>query len=454
MQKKINRCISIIIYVYILFLIGVYPLLTQEGYYCLADFKYSCYAVATVVFLAAGAFALLIRESMPNRKKQSLNVIDKVVLAYGVFAILSFATSDYKRMGFWGADGWYMGLLTQLLFVAVYFVVSRALISWNMQIKYLLVPVMISMSIVSMIGILQCAGIDMFGWYSAGYDGLEGEFFSTMGQSSWYGAFLTLQNGFAAILIWFAFSLDEKTEWSLNSIKWKSFIIAFKVLSLIALLGIKAQAGYGIVILIAIADIIFVMSRKGASKKAYGVLIGSVIGIVVLCIVFGVMNTIGAFGNKYLGLEGIFYFDGFWGNYRGIIWSHSFEAWKSLELKKKILGIGPDCYYYAAYSIDPARLQSYISAAILQNAHNEWMNSIICYGILGGVAYIGVFASSICSALADIKNRKNELYAGAFLLLVLIYSFYGMFCYQQCYSTPIIFVIMAVYSGYNRRKKD
>lgn len=452
MQQKISKINSSMIFAYFLFIFGIYPLLTKEGYICLADFKYKCFITPTVIFIVLLAVGIIARNASVKDKCSGLNALDWAIIVYGALVIVSYAASDYKKMAFLGADGWYMGLLSQLVFVALYFVISRGIKGWNIDNELIIIPIMVLSVVAVGIGILQCAGVDMFGWYNMGYDGLEGLYFSTMGQISWYGAYLTLFNGFATVFMWCAMDNANVLGEQIDASAWKIIAIIYKAIMLIGLVLIKAQAGFGVIGIIFIADIIFIFWRKEKNRYLCKWILGASVLMVLLVALFGLLNTIGVFGEGYHGMEGLLYYDKGWGNNRGSIWVHSANVWKSLGTKQKIFGVGPDCFMQVAYSIDSSELGDYIGNSVLQNAHNEWFNSIICLGILGGISYLTVFGISIGNGIEKLKENKNYLCDMAAVLIICIYGFYGCFCYQQCYSTPMIFIIIAIYEGRLRSK--
>lgn len=452
MQKKINKIISLILFAYFLFIFGVYPLLTKDGYICLADFKYTCFIISTVIFLVLILAGIVCRKFVELDTAAGMNILDWAMIIYGVLACISFLASDYKKMALLGADGWYMGLVSQLIFIVLYFAISRGIRSWNIKNELILLPVMVLSIVAVGIGILQYAGIDMFGWYDIGYDDVAGYFFSTMGQTSWYGAYLTLFNGFAAVLMWYAIDKPEAFGNYISVTFWRVIAFVYKIIMLVGLVLIKAQAGYGVIGIILIADIVYLVWRKEKTRYLCKWILGASVILAFCVALFGLLNTIGGFGEGYRGMEGILYYDKSWGNYRGSIWAHSVNVWRSLWIKQKMFGVGPDCYMNVAYSIDTTELRKYIGSSILQNAHNEWLNSIICLGVLGGLAYLGIFVISIWNSAVRFRSNADYMLHLSMGLLVVIYVFYGCFCYQQCYSTPMIFILIAIYEGRLRSK--
>ena len=52
-------------------------------------------------------------------------MVDAAVASYGICVLLSALRSEYGALAWTGYEGWYMGAVSQLLFVGIYFFVSR-----------------------------------------------------------------------------------------------------------------------------------------------------------------------------------------------------------------------------------------------------------------------------------------------------------------------------------------
>ena len=142
-------------------------------------------------------------------------------------------------------------------------------------------------------------------------------------------------------------------------------------------------------------------------------------------------------------LAGISYFNwgNEWGNGRGRIWSFSFKVFKEADIRHKLFGVGPDCfnsYITAHYGEETARL--WIETQ-LTNAHNEWMTSMVNVGIIGTVAYLGIYVTAIRRFFR--QHRSNFMLIGIAAAIV-SYMCYNFFCYQQVLCTPFVFLLMGL----------
>lgn len=59
------------------------------------------------------------------RQYRQMSVTDWFAYGYCLVVMLSYLCSDYKEDALWGAEGWYMGVVSQLMFVLLYFFFSR-----------------------------------------------------------------------------------------------------------------------------------------------------------------------------------------------------------------------------------------------------------------------------------------------------------------------------------------
>lgn len=188
----------------------------------------------------------------------------------------------------------------------------------------------------------------------------------------------------------------------------------------------------------------------------------AIIGALVVLLM--VLNTTGVlerwFGitihNRYL------YFDDNWGDARGWTWRMTCRMFEGLPFSRKLFGVGADCFAYYAYEI-PEYAEAFREIwgnVLLTNAHNEWLNMIFCQGIVGGLSYLGIFASGAAGCLfyggersedereklMDIKvpgGIRQALVPGIGLCL-LAYMGHNFFCYQQVCATGPIFVLLGI----------
>ena len=160
------------------------------------------------------------------------------------------------------------------------------------------------------------------------------------------------------------------------------------------------------------------------------------------------LNTSGIL-QKYFGFtlhNSYLVFNDEWGDDRGSSWKLTVKMFMDLPIMQQIFGVGPDCFAYHAYgNLEYSLiLRNIWGEAVLANAHNEWLNSFLCMGLAGGIAYIGIFLSVMIHCLKKAEADSGNPLVGAIGLCVAGYIAHNFFCYQQASATAVIFVLMGV----------
>lgn len=173
---------------------------------------------------------------------------------------------------------------------------------------------------------------------------------------------------------------------------------------------------------------------------------------IVLAVILIYFNTNG-FLQEWFGItlnNQYLLFDNKWGSDRGFIWKTAAGLFAALPFGKKLFGVGPDCFMPYSYSIPEYadKLYQYWKPNILTNAHNEFLNLLICIGIAGLLAFIAM----LCMGVARFyrASRKSPLILAG-MLCILAYAGSDFFCYQQVCCTPFLFIIMGLAESALRR---
>ena len=181
------------------------------------------------------------------------------------------------------------------------------------------------------------------------------------------------------------------------------------------------------------------------TKMVYqGILIALVIGILAM-IIFIYLNTKGYllswFG--YQNTHSYLLFDYHWGSNRGSTWMITWQAFLQMPFYQKLFGVGPDSLSEYLYSVPDISdlLRNLWGNMRLTNAHNEYLNSLICYGIVGLVSWCGVLFGGISYFYR--KAKENSFMIG-FALCIMGYACHNIFCYQQVCCTPFLFILMGI----------
>lgn len=130
-----------------------------------------------------------------------------------------------------------------------------------------------------------------------------------------------------------------------------------------------------------------------------------------------------------------------WGNGRGRTWAFSIQMYQDMDFIRKLFGVGPDGFAPYAYELYAGRLEEMWGSRTLTNAHNEWLNALINFGIIGTVTYMGIFVSA-CRQMS--KVQKEEPILVGIIASVVSYMCHNLFCYQTVCCTPFVFMLMGI----------
>ena len=127
---------------YFLVMMLVFPFYMKNGYQEIGDVKYfffrkiSLITIFLMLCVTAGLYCLRGKKPSVTAFYKRLSGTDWFVYGYLVLLLLSYTVSPFREEALLGAEGWYMGLVSQLLFVGVYFLFSRYF-RWNYKIHYI-----------------------------------------------------------------------------------------------------------------------------------------------------------------------------------------------------------------------------------------------------------------------------------------------------------------------------
>lgn len=517
--------LDILVSLYMVVLMVVLPLYTTEsGYRYIGTEKCMFFRSASMtackVILPLAAVYLICRliyrhlhGEWGKGNRPVLSVTDVFALVYLAAVICSYLHTSFREGTDWGdtfygAFGWYLGMLTQLLFLGIYFMVSRL---WQRK-DWMIGLWVLAAAIIMLLGYLN-----RFGVYPLDMKAASPQYISTIGNINWYcGYIVTVVSGIAYYL-WKG-SEDPGKKWihragvfclgiglaSLVTQGSSSGIVAllilvgvFYLLSMrdvgklqcfwegcILLSGvclltwvirrIWPQAitySEGTTDLLTLSPLPFIMmsvsligwflvywSRRAGRFRAK---VWSLLGIaawvaagagVVVFVVLLAVNTRypGSIGD--LSELGIFTFDASWGSNRGITWTAGLTCFLDQDMLGKLVGVGPDAMaLYIHSGVNPAlkqMVEEYFGRLMLTNAHNEWLTVLINEGLLGAVGYIGLMMTAICRYL---KAGRADALAGAAGMGILAYTVNNIFSFQQVMGTSAVFLVLGIGEACLRR---
>lgn len=510
MSEKIKQYKKMIALAYGILIVFFMPLYMRDGYVMIGDVKYVFYRNISFLFVIISAIVGIAGFSGHiQKRKPQFSSTDICVLGFAAVSCLSWLFSDYKEIAFWGYDGWNMGLMTQLMLVFGYFLISR----WLDEPRTIFICMGAACFIVSLIGIINRFGYDPLYVFQdmSWWDWNRRNLLSTIGNINWLCSYLAAA---APVLIYFC--------WSSNGIyRCAAIPGAFIVISLMMIQGSSSaypalavmlvilfcfslgnldrlicffdvilliplfwtimtaldmalllpyevdiegtfysQLWIALFLLIVILDAAFRVARKyyyksmnkvffesGRVKKTARLLLLGILAVGAVCLCLCQISDVIW---NYFGGFSILRFNDEWGSFRGILWKKALQGFAEADIVTKLYGAGPDCFALYMYeNVDMNIISSgQWSESIYANAHNEWFTMLINEGILGALTYIGIFVSGIKNAIRNIK--RNELCA-IVAMAAAAYAVNNFVSFQQAVSTPLIFIVAALGENICRR---
>lgn len=439
-----------------------------------------------------------------KRLPEKLSLTDWFVLAYGVAVTLSYIFSDYKAgtdfgNPFVGVNHWNMGLRTQLLLVIIYFAVSRF---WqkNKWVPALWIPVSF---VVFMLGYLNrfevrpfemknttieyISTIGNMNWY-CGY--LVIIFFGgvyylwSMAEKDarinavlavWmtvgFGTLVTQgsRSGLVTLgimlIVLYLLSIKKDEKLLLFFACCMSLGFACLVTCCIrSFLPERFNYPDGMTDLLTFSKLPFIFLGITSAvclflgalqkKEKFPVRVFTISGYAVCAIsglaaiafvVLGVVNTAypGSLGS--LSEMPALTFNMEWGSYRGATWAAGLQCFADQDLTGKLFGVGPDSMaLYLHNGADEelsALLKECFGLKTLTNAHCEWLTVLVNNGLVGLIAYAGIYITAVFRFL---KAGEKKPLTGACGFAVLAYTVNSMFSFQQPMSAVTVFIILAM----------
>lgn len=189
---------------------------------------------------------------------------DWLVIAYFVVTIVSFLCSENKAEAFWGAKGWYIGFVTQMIYLLSYFFISRFLKGE----KALILCFAISTSVSFGLGILN-----RFSVYPLTLEGANPSFIATLGNINWFCGYWSIFFSMAVGLFYCGIIKQGGCENHAKMPIWKRVILRMLsgiYLALATAAGAVQGSDSAMLVFVAVTIVLFCVScRDFAHRKAF-----------------------------------------------------------------------------------------------------------------------------------------------------------------------------------------
>ena len=190
--------------IYLFMVACMVPLYMYDGYYGLSSGKFILYRNIGFLFLPILLFLIIDKGIKAAKQGERLGksgigrnkfllLPEIFLLLYGLCNILSFLLSPYKREGLFGAEGWYMGLFSQLSFLILYFYYAYV---WEAEKEV----VAVILTVCGFICVL--AMLNRFGIWPVAFRGRTENTLSTIGNTNWLCGYLSVMMPAGTVLFW------------------------------------------------------------------------------------------------------------------------------------------------------------------------------------------------------------------------------------------------------------
>lgn len=503
---------SILVNLYLAAMFIIFPLYYTQQYSNIRHDKYDVFLVLSALLVVGEVFLLFALASKGKAKDnisayKTLTTTDYAMLALLLVYVVSTIFSAYREDAFTGEAGRNNGCLIMIVYVAVYFIITREFSHW----EYLFAAFALGSGIVFLLAVLNFYYIDPLNMY-VGYEPADVEnFSSTIGNKNLVSSFicvclpalmLLFMNtksrllsaiyfiaevlGFSALMVsdsdsgfvgFFALLLLVLVYYIRKpNYMFKYFLSLFSMLLGAKVLFVFSVAAQGkvkelssipsffvytnglsfvlILLTLILCGVFFIISRKNAEAllpKAVFYAAAAVVAACFLAVVYMIIKyTFIDTTSELNGISSYFRFDDKWGTHRGYIWRKSFEIFLDANIKDKLIGCGPDTLVYP-FTPFFAELASRFGNDSTNCAHNEYLNYLVTTGILGLAAYLAVIASFIVRAVKYAKHNPLIIVcAGS----VICYSIQAIANITQPITTPLFILMLCIGEALCRQCKN
>lgn len=517
MKKFTGVIISVIGWLYLVMIAVILPFYYTEGYGYIGSDKARFFKTFGFPLLIAGLVGLIVyacfstigfckgktKEEIWKWIKSEFSVTDVFVLVYAVVMVISYFSTEYKDIAWYGHEKWPNGLLPHLMVVVSYFVLSRFMVGH----EYFFSIIRKVFVVVFALAVLDRLEIRPLNMEYANY-----WFLSTIGNINWFCGYWSVVVWIPVISYWNReVRTDKKNRFYLicdglvatlglftGLIQGSdSGVLAMAVVIIVMFCmstenGDRMQRLFELLIMTCVASFFgFIADTVWASeavyqsrfidlairsawpwlvglglvaihsyirklnianqfpKKIFGFLkkclIVAVTGGLLIYLIVTVLNTLLPSGLGPLAGKSLFTFDKMWAAQRGGTWGAAFITWWDQDIWHKLVGVGPDGMWEYISSGVNVSLKEMVTSQFgtdrLLNAHGEWITNLANLGILGATAFAGFMVSFIYRAFK--KGKKNiQLYIFAFI--VLAYTVNNIFSFQTTMNLTHVFIMMGV----------
>lgn len=212
----------------------------------------------------------------------------------------------------------------------------------------------------------------------------------------------------------------------------------------------------GLLLCLVLGAVCFMVNRKYSDRtevlKKIRIVVYVLLGIAVVSafgifLYFSVIDT-----DKDLGTWSTYLrFSDMWGSSRGFTWKRVMWLYGDYyTFFQKIFGCGPDLMVVPLHTYFDEEIFAKMGAYLV-DAHSEFFQTLGTLGLLGVIGYLGFEISAL---LRVIRNWKKEPFLLAIAAAAVAYMVQGMMGSPQTFSTPMLFLMLALGEAIIKNIKD
>ncbi|MBI2099196.1 O-antigen ligase family protein [Candidatus Uhrbacteria bacterium] len=343
-----------------------------------------------------------------------------LLIFVAVLAITAITGIDFYQ-SFWGSDNRVLGLFNFFHYLAAYFIFFFAFSRSVAAKKQLLLLAVAVGVLMAMLGIGEYA--------RTGGSRVGG----TLGNPIFYGGYLL-------------FPLFISAKLFLSARKRNRFLfLASSILIFVALLFAQSRgAFFGFLAGALFTLVSFTILQPKERRKSAVLKIGSIVAAMLMLVIIlyaagnqTTINTVRRFTN--LGLQEAS------SNQRLLIYGTALRAFG----ERPALGWGWENFDYAFdKEYDPALLKFGVSETWSDRSHNTYLDMLVMGGVLGFLAYLGIFVAAILAIIKSVKNKNQSKNEGAILAsLLAAYAAQNFFAFDSPTSLIYLMFVLAYISS-------
>ena len=489
---------------YLLVMFTFFEMFLTNQYYNARGDKFVLYIVLTSVLTVATLIISMVywldkgTHIIENKKIFSFSVTDIAFISFFVCSVITTVISDYKLDSLLGSAGRDNGMILIMLYLLMYFVISRFFIYKS----YVFNAFLVAGCVISLLAVLHFFYIDPIGVMEGNTEYTILNFGTTIGNKNTIASYMCI---FLPIAIMMFVVQNSTTVRILSAVSvccaWWGLLVAssysgylgfFVVLFCMLLFCVRRaqllrRLMFALTIMFASTILLrlfsFIMDDKSKGFEAIGEMIlynyyiyivaavcalltgilyllkknpniiekwpKNILTIIVVAAGVSVVIVCGYLFYKYTfvdtktdigGWSHIFRFDDRWGTHRGFMWINGLKDYADSGFINILFGSGCDTFYHV-FEPHFAELSARFHNSSTNCIHSEYLNYLITQGLFGLLSYLTIIVSVLVRVIRKWKDNKLVL---LFIFPIIAYCAQASVNIYTPVVTPFLFIFVAL----------